>query len=88
MFRLSSATLLAALAAAGCTETDPYAREGTWQPTGANARNIAAMVTNKQDLIRGRGAPGSDPVEATSAVLRLWEGTPRIAPAVSSRGGG
>lgn len=88
MSRLSSATLLAALAAAGCTEIDPYARPGAWQPTGANARNIAAMAANKQDLIRGRTMVGSDPVESTAAVLRLWEGAPHVIAPVSSRGGG
>ena len=85
MVSLSSVTLFAALAAAGCTEVDQY---GTWQPTGANARNIAAMATNKQDLIRGRSAPGSDRVESTSAVFRLWEGTPHPLPATSSKAGG
>jgi len=84
MFRLSSATLLAALALAGCAELGGY---GTWQPTEANARNIAAMAANKHDLIRGRGAAGSDPVESTSAVVHLWEGTPHVLPVTSSKVG-
>lgn len=90
VFRSGGAALLALLAVAGCAATDPYARAGTWQPTGANSRNIAAMAANKQDLIRGRGSPGSDPIESSSAVFRLWEGTPRALPASSSKstGGG
>ncbi len=84
MFRFSSATLLAALAVAGCADIDGY---GTWQPTEANARNIAVMAANKRDLIRGRGAAGSDPVESASAVVHLWEGTPHALPVTSSKAG-
>ena len=42
-------------ALAACQDMDPYARTDVWQPTGANAGNIAAMVANPHDLIRGRG---------------------------------
>lgn len=87
MFRPGGAALLALLAAAGCAATDPYTRDGTWQPTGANARNIAAMAANKQDLIRGRGTQGSDPIESSSAVFHLWEGASRALPATSTKGG-
>ena len=34
---------------------DPYLRTDVWQPTGANAANIAAMVADPHDLISGHG---------------------------------
>ena len=54
MFRLPC-LLLAVAGLSACAETDPYSRNYSWQPTGANAINIAAQVANKNDLIRGRG---------------------------------
>ncbi len=80
--------LLLVLAAAGCSYTDPYTKDGFWKPTGANDRNIAAMAQNKSDLIRGRGAPGSDGVQAASAIELVQKGTPRPLPATSSRSSG
>lgn len=69
------ACVLAALA--GCTERDPYRRTDVWQPTGASAGNLAAQVADPNDLIRGRGATRVDGHNATTAVERLWNGTPR-----------
>ena len=66
----------------GCAETDPYARAGMWQPTGANNRNLAAMVANPHDLIRGRGERGNSGWESTAPVTRLWAG--RTTPLPSS----
>ena len=41
---------------AGCdSRMIPYLRTDVWQPTGANAGNIAAMVADPHDLISGRG---------------------------------
>ena len=48
---------LSLLALAGCAESDPYRRPGMWQPEGANAANMAAMVERKSDLVHGRGDP-------------------------------
>lgn len=65
------------LALAGCQELDPYTREGTWQPTGANQGNLAAMVANPQDLIHGRGQRAEDTKEPTLAINRIWTDTPK-----------
>lgn len=41
-----------ALAAAGCGP-EPYDRPGTWRATGANERNLRAMVADPAHLTRG-----------------------------------
>ena len=74
-----------AIALPGCSDTDPYARNGMWQPTGANSRNLAAMVANPRDLIRGRGDRGTDGVLAAGAAARLWAGRPAPLPASGSQ---
>lgn len=61
-------------AAAGCSETDPYSRPGMWQPEGANAGNMAAMVANPSDLVRGQAGQGVTRQSGEAAVLRLWLG--------------
>lgn len=38
------------LLVAGCTNADPIDRPGTWQATGANDRNLRAMIANTADL--------------------------------------
>ncbi len=70
-----------------CAEVDPYTTGGVWQPTGVNSRNLATMVVNKGDLIRGRGERGSDGSEAGAAVTRLLEGTPKGLLAAKGAGG-
>ena len=71
----------------GCAETEPYQKTGMWQPTGANALNLAAMVQNPADLVRGRGARGFDAREAGPPVQRLLSGNPTPLPASSSQAG-
>ncbi len=85
MLRLSC-LLLCVCGLTACAETDPYTRNYTWQPTGANANNIAVQVANKNDLIRGRGATRSDGIESVSPVTRLYEGKTAPLPITSSRG--
>jgi uncharacterized membrane protein YgcG len=68
---LRYAFLAAALCVAACQEMDPYARTDMWQPTGANAGNIAAMVANPYDLIRGRGSDRTDSNEPVLAIHRV-----------------
>ncbi len=63
--------MLAALT--GCAATDTYRRPGTWHPDGANAANIAAMAENPEDLVHGRGSPGSNGALAAQAIDRLSE---------------
>ena len=51
MNRLMALSLPLALAA--CAMEDPLTRPGLWQPIGANATNLAAMVADPQDLVTG-----------------------------------
>src|SRR5262249_37507898 len=73
-----------------CQEMDPYTRSGTWQPSGANAGNIAAMVANPHDLISGRGATREDSKSSNLAVDRVWTDKPKslLDPGGGSSGGG
>ena len=70
-----TAVLGALLALTACANTDPYLKPARWQPTGANAVNLARMVTRPTDLIRGRSDAGTIGVEATPPVARLWSGS-------------
>jgi hypothetical protein len=82
MIRLIAALL--ALAACGCAADDPYRTSDLWQPTGANAGNLAAMAARPRDLVLGHGrASGGNRLEA-DAVERLWEG--RARPLTSATG--
>ena len=65
------------LGLAACQDLDPYTRSGTWQPTGANQGNLAAMVANPYDLIRGRGLPATDSKEPTLAINRVSTDAPK-----------
>ncbi|MEJ0016004.1 MAG: hypothetical protein WDN25_05465 [Acetobacteraceae bacterium] len=75
------------LTLAACQEMDPYTRPGTWQPTGANAGNIAAMVADPYDLIRGRPATRVDSKASDLAVGRLWTDKPKPLPDPGGPGG-
>ena len=68
------------------TRLDPYRREGTWRPNGANEANLRAMVVSPSDLVRGvwsvgrqwpagRGGPGSlqERQAAAAARQRSWQ---------------
>lgn len=61
-----------ALAASGCAASDPDRAEGMWQPSGANAGNLAAMAARPQDLVLGRGRPAADARMGADAIDRLW----------------
>lgn len=82
------AVLIPALLLAGCAETDPYLRPGQWQPTGANAINLAAMVANPHDLLRGRGTNGTPAVEAAPPIQRYWSGNRTALPTTSTQTNG
>jgi hypothetical protein len=84
MLGIAAAALLA-----GChPHPARYNDSGEWHPNGANAANLAAMVANPLDLVRGHGDPGSDGAEAADAVRRLRTG--QVAPVAASimAGGG
>lgn len=59
------------LGLAGCAQIDPLTRDGMWQPVGANATNLRAMVAVPSDLVTGRAARTSDGNRAARAVDRL-----------------
>jgi type IV pilus biogenesis protein CpaD/CtpE len=60
----------------GCADRDPYRRTDVWQPTGANAANLAAMVANPYDLIRGHGSDRQLAKAPDLAIERIWVGKP------------
>jgi hypothetical protein len=68
---LRSTALLLLMVLAGCDRTDPYQREGTWRPNGANEANLRAMVVVPADLaVSTRSGPG-DGALAAAALSRL-----------------
>jgi hypothetical protein len=57
---------------AGCDIlTDPYHREGSWRPTGANDFNLRVMAAQPREIIMGTGEAGADGQAAADAVDRL-----------------
>ena len=79
---LSASILLLGLA--GCAQSDPYTRDGMWQPEGINDRNLAAMVANPADLLTGHGEPRPEPQVATAAVTQFLAGHAKQLPSLSS----
>ena len=71
----------------GCSQTDPYTREGMWQPVGANAINLATMLERPADLVRGHGAQGAPAIQAVPPVVAIWTGKLTPLPDVSSTSG-
>jgi hypothetical protein len=69
MLRFIALLLLTVLA--GCNRTDPYQREGTWRPNGANEANLRAMVVAPSDLAVASHAGPSDGELADAALSRL-----------------
>ncbi|MGE0226254.1 MAG: hypothetical protein AB7F35_24100 [Acetobacteraceae bacterium] len=85
MIRTGLLILAMAAATTGCMDRDPYRRTDVWRPTGANAANLAAMVANPNDLIRGTDSRRTDTKASVIAVDRIWSDRPR--PFHSSAGG-
>lgn len=71
MIRASLLLLPLLLALAGCTQTDPYTREGVWRPNGANDANLRAMVAVPADLATAAPASPADGGLAAAALNRL-----------------
>ena len=69
MLRFIALLLLTVLA--GCNRTDPYQREGTWRPNGANEANLRAMVVVPSDLAVATRANPTDGELAAAALSRL-----------------
>jgi hypothetical protein len=74
---------------AGChgASLDPYQRTDVWQPEGTNDGNLAAMVANPNDLIRGQSDTSPQYKLGDQAVERLWRGAVAGA-AAGNMGGG
>ena len=77
LMTLHLAFIASLVALAGCDSRDPYLRTDVWQPTGANAGNIAAMVANPHDLISGRGVAVQNSNESALAVSHVWLDQPK-----------
>jgi hypothetical protein len=75
---LCMATL--ALALAGCDAMDPYRREGTWRPNGANDANLRAMVVSPSDLVRGVSSTDGNGQQAAAALDRYRNDKVRLLP--------
>jgi|SwirhisoilCB3_FD_contig_31_10377651_length_1351_multi_2_in_0_out_0_2 type IV pilus biogenesis protein CpaD/CtpE len=73
---------------AGCVDRDPYRRTDVWYPSGTNAGNLAVMVANPNDLIRGHGEQKSDGKAAVTAVDRIWVDKPKTLPDATGAQGG
>lgn len=73
---LLAATLGALATLGACAATDPYTRQGIWQPSGVNDANLAAMVVDPTELWYGRERTQGTLRTPTRAVERLWQGTP------------
>jgi type IV pilus biogenesis protein CpaD/CtpE len=69
--------VLLAVSVAGCAATDPYQRTGAWQPSGTVQGNLAAMVADPHDLVRGHGDATPSRHEADLAIAHLWLDQPR-----------
>jgi uncharacterized membrane protein YgcG len=74
---LSFALVASQVALAGCDSRDPYMRTDVWQPTGANAGNIAAMVADPHDLISGHGVAVQNSNAPALAVTHIWLDQPK-----------
>jgi len=61
---------LTLFALGGCSVFDPYQREGTWRPSGANNANLAAQIDRPSDLVRGVEYAPHDGTMAAAAVTR------------------
>jgi hypothetical protein len=77
---------LGLLSLAGCDRIDPLTRPYMWHATGVNARNIAAMAVNPNDLIRGQDQPRRRAATEADAVDRVWTNKPT--PLAGGGGGG
>ncbi len=76
--------VVAAVSLLGLAGCDPYTRAGMWQPSGANDRNLVAMVARPSDLLRGHGEARPQSDLAAVAVRRLLTGHPVALPSLSA----
>lgn len=79
-----STIVLALLSATGCDATDPFLREGDWNPRGSNAANLATMVEDPMDLVRGRRDDRVGGQLAAAAISRLRRDQLKPLPAIDT----
>lgn len=60
-----------------CGTSDPYTRTDSWSLSGANEKNISAMVVNPRDLVSGHGGGRVGAVQAVMAADRIWQDRPK-----------
>ena len=65
-----SAVLALLLLAGGCTQMNPYTRDGDWRPSDSNDRNLRAMVMSPSISPWGRGPQRLDGQTAVQALDR------------------
>jgi type IV pilus biogenesis protein CpaD/CtpE len=82
-FRFPVLLTSAILALGGCAATEPWEAQGGWHPRGVNDGNLAAMIADPNDLVRGRGTSMSDGTLAAAAVDRLYTGKAKVPPTSS-----
>lgn len=66
--------LVMVLLLAGCGASGDFARPGTWRATGANDANLAVMLANPGDAVRGVAARTERGQPASLAIRRLEQG--------------
>lgn len=72
---------------AGCAP-DPFAAPPNWTLTGANGANLADMVADPMDLVRGKTAGGGASGQlAAAAVARLRRDQLKPLPSMDTTGG-
>jgi type IV pilus biogenesis protein CpaD/CtpE len=85
-FSIGLAVLCAGLA--GCTQFEPFQRQGAWHQNDAPMHNIAAELANPRDLYRGTGDPVLTGTFATSAIGSIADGGAAGAAAGTTSSGG
>ncbi len=78
----------APLALGACQVPDTSGADATWSPKGINAANLAAMVADPADLVRGRDDAGPEHKLAAHAVIDLWSNPTGAAQGAASGGSG
>ena len=63
--------LVMILPLAGCRAPNDFARPGTWQATGVNEANLAAMLADPGHQVRGAAAATDRGQPASLAIRRL-----------------
>ncbi|GBQ93114.1 hypothetical protein AA0522_0171 [Gluconacetobacter liquefaciens NRIC 0522] len=73
---------------AGCASLEPYRKPYAWHPVGANQANLAAMVADPHDLVRGQSEQETDAQAPVLAIERVREDKPKRLPSTSGIFGG